>query len=150
MRAAASVRELSCWRAGGARLANWPGSTRARRASPPRSPSTSASDAAATNARVPTRRRRRGIVLTIRPYPQQLCAGSGELQRTRRSGAAGRPSLHRPVAIADHRTGSPAAPPQNLEAEQSVLGAVLLSDTALPALIIDERLQPEDFYREAH
>ncbi len=43
-----------------------------------------------------------------------------------------------------------ATPPQNLEAEQSVLGAVLLSDTALPALIIDERLQPEDFYREAH
>src|SRR4051794_12033326 len=41
----------------------------------------------------------------------------------------------------------PLAPPQNLEAEQSVLGAVLLSDTALPALIIDERLQPEDFYR---
>src|SRR4051812_44618807 len=44
----------------------------------------------------------------------------------------------------------PVAPPQNLEAEQSVLGAVLLSDTALPALIIDERLQPDDFYREAH
>ena len=43
-----------------------------------------------------------------------------------------------------------ATPPQNLEAEQSVLGAVLLSDTALPALIIDERLQPEDFYRESH
>ncbi len=46
--------------------------------------------------------------------------------------------------------GAPVAPPQNLEAEQSVLGAVLLSDTALPALIIDERLQPEDFYREGH
>jgi replicative DNA helicase len=44
----------------------------------------------------------------------------------------------------------PVAPPQNLEAEQSVLGAVLLSDTALPALIIDERLHPEDFYRDAH
>src|ERR687887_1433358 len=44
----------------------------------------------------------------------------------------------------------PTAPPQNLEAEQSVLGAVLLSDTALPALIIDERLQAEDFYRESH
>ena len=44
----------------------------------------------------------------------------------------------------------PVAPPQNLDAEQSVLGAVLLSDTALPALIIDERLHPEDFYREAH
>ncbi|MGH2945847.1 MAG: replicative DNA helicase [Solirubrobacteraceae bacterium] len=47
-------------------------------------------------------------------------------------------------------TDGPVAPPQNLEAEQSVLGAVLLSDTALPALIIDERLQPEDFYRESH
>ncbi|HEX5780819.1 MAG TPA: DnaB-like helicase N-terminal domain-containing protein, partial [Solirubrobacteraceae bacterium] len=44
----------------------------------------------------------------------------------------------------------PIAPPQNLEAEQSVLGAVLLSDTALPALIIDERLHPDDFYREGH
>lgn len=44
----------------------------------------------------------------------------------------------------------PIAPPQNLEAEQSVLGAVLLSDTALPALIIDEKLQPEDFYRDSH
>src|SRR3954469_24680980 len=52
-----------------------------------------------------------------------------------------------------HGTASingPLAPPQNLEAEQSVLGAVLLSDTALPALIIDERLHPDDFYREAH
>ena len=46
--------------------------------------------------------------------------------------------------------GGPMAPPQNLEAEQSVLGAVLLSDTALPALIIDERLTAEDFYRESH
>ena len=31
-----------------------------------------------------------------------------------------------------------------------MLGAVLLSDTALPALIIDERLHPDDFYREGH
>ena len=46
--------------------------------------------------------------------------------------------------------GGPLAPPQNVEAEQSVLGAVLLSDTALPALIIDERLNAEDFYRESH
>jgi replicative DNA helicase len=46
--------------------------------------------------------------------------------------------------------GGVVAPPQNLEAEQSVLGAVLLSDTALPALIIDERLHPDDFYRESH
>jgi replicative DNA helicase len=49
-----------------------------------------------------------------------------------------------------HPAGAPLAPPHNLEAEQSVLGTVLLSDTALPALIIDERVQPEDFYRESH
>src|SRR4051812_49705756 len=51
---------------------------------------------------------------------------------------------------ANGHSRSPVTPPQNLEAEQSVLGAVLLSDTALPALIIDERLQAEDFYRESH
>jgi replicative DNA helicase len=45
---------------------------------------------------------------------------------------------------------APIAPPQNLEAEQSVLGAVLLSDTTLPGLIIDERLTPRDFYRSSH
>jgi replicative DNA helicase len=49
-----------------------------------------------------------------------------------------------------HAAATPLAPPHNLEAEQSVLGTVLLSDTALPALIIDERIQPEDFYRESH
>ncbi|HEX8102280.1 MAG TPA: replicative DNA helicase [Solirubrobacteraceae bacterium] len=46
--------------------------------------------------------------------------------------------------------GNGHSPPQNLEAEQSVLGAVLLSDTTLPALIIDEKLQPDDFYRPSH
>src|SRR4051812_949687 len=73
-----------------------------------------------------------------------------------------RPRLGRPMSAPDRTNGhsfangggraleGPVAPPQNLEAEQSVLGAVLLSDTALPALIIDERLQPDDFYREAH
>jgi replicative DNA helicase len=70
------------------------------------------------------------------------------------------PRLGSRVSIPDRTTNGhtpaprlpegPVAPPQNLEAEQSVLGAVLLSDTALPALIIDERLHPEDFYREAH
>ena len=39
-------------------------------------------------------------------------------------------------------------PPQNLEAEQSVLGAVLLDNEAInPAL---EVLLPDDFYRESH
>jgi replicative DNA helicase len=83
--------------------------------------------------------------------------------RTSADPSAARPRLRRPVTTFDrpHSNGhgnggaprmpeGPLAPPQNLEAEQSVLGAVLLSDTALPALIIDERLHPEDFYREAH
>src|SRR5690349_10320062 len=53
-------------------------------------------------------------------------------------------------ANGSQRHDGPATPPQNLEAEQSVLGAVLLSETVLPALIIDERLQPDDFYRSSH
>src|ERR1035437_3745000 len=41
-------------------------------------------------------------------------------------------------------------PPHNLDAEQSVLGAILLSDRSLYALGIEEGLRPEDFYRERH
>src|SRR6201997_5724333 len=41
-------------------------------------------------------------------------------------------------------------PPHNLEAEQSVLGAILLSDRSLYALVIEEGLRPDDFYRERH
>ncbi|TSB47519.1 replicative DNA helicase [Alkalicoccobacillus porphyridii] len=39
-------------------------------------------------------------------------------------------------------------PPQNIEAEQAVLGAIFLADTAL--ITATERLIPEDFYRAAH
>ena len=46
-------------------------------------------------------------------------------------------------------TGS-GVPPHNLEAEQSVLGAVLLSDRAMYRLVMDDGLRPEDFYRERH
>ena len=42
------------------------------------------------------------------------------------------------------------APPHSLEAEQSVLGAILLSERAMYALVIDEGLKPDDFYRERH
>ena len=35
------------------------------------------------------------------------------------------------------------APPHNLEAEQSVLGAILLSERSLYALVIEEGLRPE-------
>ncbi|MCE7790971.1 replicative DNA helicase [Salipaludibacillus sp. CUR1] len=39
-------------------------------------------------------------------------------------------------------------PPQNIEAEQAVLGAIFLEDQAL--VTASERLIPEDFYRTAH
>lgn len=40
--------------------------------------------------------------------------------------------------------------PHNLEAEQAVLGGVLLNDTIMPKLVLDERLSPQHFYREQH
>jgi replicative DNA helicase len=39
-------------------------------------------------------------------------------------------------------------PPQNLEAEQTVLGAIMLENSALYKTV--EILKPEDFYRESH
>ena len=39
-------------------------------------------------------------------------------------------------------------PPQNIEAEQFVLGAVLLENEAIAVVI--EHLTPNDFYKEAH
>ncbi len=58
-----------------------------------------------------------------------------------------------PTTSTNGSSGVPAgviAPPHNLEAEQSVLGAILLSDRSLYALVIEEGLRPEDFYRERH
>jgi replicative DNA helicase len=51
-----------------------------------------------------------------------------------------------PTATAE--AGYDRLPPQNLEAEQSVLGAVLLDNAVLARII--EILQPEDFYRGPH
>jgi len=47
-------------------------------------------------------------------------------------------------------SGVAVAPPHNLEAEQAVLGAILLSDHSMYALVIEEGLRPEDFYRDRH
>jgi replicative DNA helicase len=41
-------------------------------------------------------------------------------------------------------------PPQNLEAEESVLGAMMVSDSAVSAVIVDVHLTSEDFYRQRH
>ncbi|MGH2871276.1 MAG: replicative DNA helicase [Solirubrobacteraceae bacterium] len=43
-----------------------------------------------------------------------------------------------------------AVPPHNLEAEKSVLGAVLLDERHLHALLVEEQLRPDHFYRQAH
>src|SRR4051812_4872698 len=42
------------------------------------------------------------------------------------------------------------APPHNLEAEMSVLGAILISDRTLYALAMEEGLKREDFSRDRH
>jgi replicative DNA helicase len=41
-------------------------------------------------------------------------------------------------------------PPQNLEAEESVLGAMMVSEGAIAPVILDVHLQDEDFYRYRH
>jgi replicative DNA helicase len=41
-------------------------------------------------------------------------------------------------------------PPQNLEAEESVLGAMMVSEGSITPVILDVRLRAEDFYRDRH
>src|SRR5712691_1279314 len=50
--------------------------------------------------------------------------------------------------VAQFAEAAPIAPPQNLEAEESVLGAMLLSPGAIGA--VSEILDASDFYRESH
>ncbi len=45
--------------------------------------------------------------------------------------------------------GAGRVPPHNLEAEESLLGAMMLSRDALTAAV-EERLEPRDFYKPAH
>ncbi len=42
------------------------------------------------------------------------------------------------------------APPHSIEAEQSVLGAILLSDKPMYQFVVADNLKPVDFYRERH
>jgi len=60
------------------------------------------------------------------------------------------PEQTRPNGRHDGAPTGAALPPQSLEAEQSVLGAVLLSDQTLYSLTIEVGLRPEDFYRPSH
>jgi replicative DNA helicase len=50
--------------------------------------------------------------------------------------------------VAQLAQAAPVAPPQNLEAEESVLGAMMLSPGAIGA--VSEILDASDFYRESH
>jgi replicative DNA helicase len=52
----------------------------------------------------------------------------------------------RPASLSD--TGTAHVPPYNLEAEESVLGACLLSREAMANVL--ERIKPDDFYKPAH
>ena len=84
------------------------------------------------------------------PYACKL-PGSGP----KRLSKPGRPDLSWPSpclvsAMAQLAQASPTAPvpPQNLEAEESVLGAMMLSPGAIGA--VSEVLDASDFYRESH
>ena len=44
----------------------------------------------------------------------------------------------------------PHVPPQNLEAEESVLGAMMLSESAINPVVLDVRLRADDFYKDQH
>ena len=63
------------------------------------------------------------------------------------NGAPGHPGGLADAQMAQTRTD---VPPQNLEAEASVLGAMMVSEGAIAPVILDVRLRDEDFYRERH
>ncbi len=46
--------------------------------------------------------------------------------------------------------GKTIVPPQNLEAEESVLGAMMVSESTIEPVLLDVRLHAEDFYRDRH
>ena len=52
--------------------------------------------------------------------------------------------------MSENGSNGAVAPPQNIEAEESVLGAMMISEGAINAVTLDVRLEPEDFYRPRH
>ena len=52
--------------------------------------------------------------------------------------------------MANNATTSGIVPPQNLEAEESVLGAMMVSQATIEPVLLDVRLTSEDFYRDRH
>ena len=54
------------------------------------------------------------------------------------------------ISVPPPSEASGKVPPQNLEAETSVLGSILLSEQALDGLLIDVKLRADDFYLPSH
>ena len=57
------------------------------------------------------------------------------------------------MAIASEKNGRAtgrSAPPQNLEAEESVLGAMMVSESTIGPVVAEVRLRERDFYRDRH
>lgn len=50
----------------------------------------------------------------------------------------------------DHTMEHTTTPPQNLEAEESVLGAMMVSESAIEPVVLEVRLAADDFYRDRH
>ncbi len=88
-------------------------------------------------------------ILWCRSFPSEIAACP-----LRRGAGFGLESLgHEHRCRHQRRQAAPTAalaPPHNLEAEQSVLGAILLSDHSMYALVIEEGLRADDFYRDRH
>ncbi len=52
--------------------------------------------------------------------------------------------------VAANGKAATVVPPQNLEAEESVLGAMIVSQATIDPVVLEERLQADDFYRDRH
>src|SRR3954470_2068050 len=100
----------------------------------------------------------RGFCPQIRPVGLRTCVpsclqiASFDMSKTNssRPGNAAPAVVHSGdvTIVAQLAQSAPIAPPQNLEAEESVLGAMLLSPGAIGA--VSEVLDASDFYRESH
>src|SRR3954464_1825834 len=66
------------------------------------------------------------------------------------SDAAGQGSTRRRMATPAQVLATAPVPPQNLDAEESVLGAMMLSPLAIGAVTESTNLSAADFYRESH
>src|SRR3954468_6298362 len=66
------------------------------------------------------------------------------------SDAAGQGSTRRRMATPAQALATAPVPPQNLDAEESVLGAMMLSPLAIGAVTESSNLSAADFYRESH